>query len=88
MFEKMKRERKTDHLQVGLQTGTTTLEINLEIPEKIRNRSTCRQAIPLLGLYQEYATLCHRDTCCTMFMVSLFVIARWWKQPGYPTIEE
>ena len=88
MFEKMRRERKTHHLQVGLQTVTTTLQINLEIPHKLRNRSTCIQAIPLLGLHQEDATLCHRDTGCTTFMVSLFVIARWWKQPGYPTIEE
>ena len=26
--------------EVGLQTGTTTLEINLEVPQKIGNRST------------------------------------------------
>jgi hypothetical protein len=27
-------------LLVGLQTGTTTLEINLEVPQKIGSRST------------------------------------------------
>jgi hypothetical protein len=33
-------ERNTPPLLVGLQMGTTTLEINLEVPQKIENRST------------------------------------------------
>jgi len=38
--EHMWRKRNTPPLLVGLQTGTTTLEINLEAPQKIINRST------------------------------------------------
>jgi hypothetical protein len=39
MLERMKREN-IPPLLVGLQTGTTTLEINLEAPPKIGNRYT------------------------------------------------
>jgi hypothetical protein len=40
MLARMWRKRNTPPLLVGLQTGTTTLEINLEVPQKIGNRST------------------------------------------------
>jgi hypothetical protein len=40
MLEKMFRKKNTLPLLVGLKTGTTTLEINLEVPQKIGNRST------------------------------------------------
>jgi hypothetical protein len=39
MLEKMWRKRNTPILLVGLQTGTTTLEIYLEVPQKIENRN-------------------------------------------------
>ena len=45
-------------------------------------------AIPLLGLYQNDAPPCYRDTCSTMFLAALFVITRSWKQPRCPTTEE
>jgi hypothetical protein len=44
--------------------------------------------IPLLGIYPKYAPPCHRGTCSTMFIAALFVIARIWKQPRYPTRDE
>ena len=37
-------KRNTLQLLLGLQTGTTILEINLEIPQKIGNRSTWRSS--------------------------------------------
>jgi hypothetical protein len=40
MFTRMWRKRNTPPLLVGLQTGTTTLEINLEVPQKIGSRAT------------------------------------------------
>jgi hypothetical protein len=36
--------------------------------------------IPFLGIYPEDAPLC-KDTCSSMFIVALFIIARSWKQP-------
>jgi hypothetical protein len=45
-------------------------------------------AITLLGVYPKDAPSCHRDTCSTMFIATLFVIARSWKQPRCPMTEE
>jgi hypothetical protein len=39
-WRKMWRKRNTPPLLVELQNSITTLEINLEVPQKIRNRST------------------------------------------------
>ena len=36
-------------------------------------------AIPLLGIYTE-VTRIERDTCTTMFIAALFIIARTWRQ--------
>jgi hypothetical protein len=38
MLASMWRKRNTPPLLVGLQAGTTTLEINLAVPQKIRHR--------------------------------------------------
>jgi hypothetical protein len=45
-------------------------------------------AIPLLGIYPEYVTTCNKDTCSTMFIAALFIIARSWKEPRCPSTEE
>jgi hypothetical protein len=38
-------------------------------------------AILLLGIYPKVAPPNHKDTCSTMFITALFIIARNWKQP-------
>jgi hypothetical protein len=45
-------------------------------------------AIPLLGIYPEDVPSCNKDTCSTMFIAALFIIARNWKEPGCPSTEE
>jgi hypothetical protein len=45
-------------------------------------------AIPLLGIYPKDAPPGYRDTCYIMFIAALFVIARRWKHPKCPMIEE
>ena len=45
-------------------------------------------AITLLGIYPEDAPTCNKDTCSTMFTADLFIIARRWKEPRCPSIEE
>jgi hypothetical protein len=37
-------------------------------------------AIPLLGIYPEDVPTCNKDTCFTMFIAALFIIARSWKE--------
>ena len=44
-------------------------------------------AIPLLGIHTE-ETRIERDTCTPMFIATLFIIARTWKQPRCPSADE
>jgi hypothetical protein len=45
-------------------------------------------AIPFLGIYPEDAPTCYKETCATMFIAALFIIARSWIEPRCPSIEE
>ena len=45
-------------------------------------------AIPLLGIYPEGSQAYNKDTYSTMFIAALFIIARSWKEPRYPSVEE
>ena len=59
-------------------------------------------AIPLLGTYPEETEIktseeiksilkkikIEKDTCTPMFSAALFIIARTWKQPKYPSVDE
>jgi hypothetical protein len=45
-------------------------------------------AIPLLGIYPEDVPTGKKDTCFTMFIATLFIIARSWKGPRCPSTEE
>jgi hypothetical protein len=54
----------------------------------IWNGSPGDPAIPLLGIYPEDAPTCNKDTCSTMIIAALFIIARSWKETRYPSTEE
>jgi hypothetical protein len=45
-------------------------------------------AIPLLGIYPTEVRTDNLDSCSTMFIAALFIIARTWKEPRYPSTEE
>ena len=45
------------------------------------------QAIPLLGIYPD-KTITQKDTCTPMFIAALLTIAKTWKQPKCPLIDE
>ena len=44
-------------------------------------------AIPLLGIHTK-ETRSERDTCTPTFITALFIIARTWKQPRCPSVDE
>ena len=44
--------------------------------------------IPLLGIYPEDVPTSKKETCSTMFIAALFIIARSWKEPRCPSTEE
>jgi hypothetical protein len=45
-------------------------------------------AIPLLGIYPEEVPTGNKNTCSTMFIAALFIIARSWEEPRCPSTEE
>ena len=45
-------------------------------------------AIPLLGINPEEVPTGNKNTCSTMFIAALFIIARSWKEPRCPSREE
>jgi hypothetical protein len=45
-------------------------------------------AMPLLGICPKDASRNNKDTCSTMFIATLFIRARSWKQPRFLSAEE
>jgi hypothetical protein len=45
-------------------------------------------AILLLGIYPEVVPTYNKDTCSTMFIAALFIIAKSWKEPRCPSAEK
>ena len=78
----------TSALPVEMQAGTAPLDVSVVTSQKLGNNLPQDPAISLLGIYPKDAQSCHKDMCSTMFLVALFVIARTWKQPKCPSIEE
>ena len=54
-------------------------KLNIELPYDT--------AIPLLGIYPR-KTIIKKDTWTPIFIAALFTIARTWKQPRHPSIDE
>ena len=81
---------KREHFYVvdGSVDCTTTMENNMEVPLKTKNRVAIsyHPEIPLLGIYPK-KTLIWKDAHTPMFLAALFTIAKTWKQPKCPLIE-
>jgi hypothetical protein len=45
-------------------------------------------ALSLLGIYPEDVPTCNKDTCSSIFIATLFIITRSWKEPRCPSTEE
>ena len=45
-------------------------------------------AIPLPGIYTEDVPTGNKNTCSTMFIAAFLILARSWKEPRCPSIEE
>jgi hypothetical protein len=88
MLARMGRKRNTPPLLVGLQAGTTSLEINLAFLRKLDTVLPEDAALPLLGIYPKDSPTYNKNTCSNMFIAALFIIARSWKQCRYPSTEE
>jgi hypothetical protein len=68
-------------LLLGLQTVWKFFrKLDIVLPED--------PAIPLLGIYPEDVPTGNKDTCSTMFIAAVFIIARSWKEPKCPSTVE
>ena len=77
---------------MGISIGTATIENNMKIPQKKkreREEPPYDPAIPLMGMYlKKTETLIGKNICTIMFIVPLFIIARIWKQPKCPSVDD
>ena len=44
--------------------------------------------IPVLGIYPRDSPTYNKDICTTVFIAALFIIARSWKEPRCPSVDE
>ena len=87
MLERVWRKGNPLTLLVGMQTSTATMENSVRFLKKLEIELPYDPAIPLLGMHTEEIRI-ERDTCTSMFIAALFIIARTWKQPRCPTADE
>jgi hypothetical protein len=76
MLVRMSSKGFTLTLLVGMQTCTTTREINWLFLIKLGIVLPQDPALPFLGIYPKDVPPSHKDTCSTMFTVALLIIAR------------
>jgi hypothetical protein len=88
MLAWMWRKRNTPPLMVGLQACTTTLKISLVIPQKTGHNTTRRTSNTSPGHISRNVPTGNKETCFTMFLAALFIIARSWKELRCPSTEE
>ena len=57
--------------------------------KKLKIELPCDPAIPLLGIYpKKMKTLIKKGMCTPMFIAALFTVAKIWKQPKFPSVDE
>jgi hypothetical protein len=88
MLVRMWRKRNNPPFLVGWQACTTTLEVFLGVSRKLDILLQEDPAISLLGIYPEEVPTGNKNTCSSLFIAALFIIARSWKEPKCPSTEE
>ena len=76
-------------LLVRMQIVAATVESRKEIPQKLKIDLSFDPVIPLRGIYpKKLQTLMCKNTYTCMFIAALFTIAKIWKQPKCPLVDE
>ena len=93
----MWRKGNPSALLVGMQTGTATVENTMEFFQKtvwnflrkLKMELPFDLAIPLLGLYPKNPeTPIQKNIYTPMFIAAQIIIAKCWKQPKCPSVNE
>ena len=89
MLERMRRKGNLSALLVGMQTGEATVENSMDFLRKQKMELPFDLAIPLLELYlKNPETPIQRNLCTPMFIGEPFTIAKCWKKPKCPPVNE
>jgi hypothetical protein len=88
MLARMWRKGNTPPLLVGLKACTTILEVSLEVPQKIGYNTTGRSSNTSPEHIPRNISTGIKNTCFTLFIAALFIIARSWKEPRCPSTKE
>lgn len=70
MLTRIPEKGNTYSLLVGVQTGAATMEISVVVPQD--------PATLFLCIFSKGSTSYYRDTCLSVFISALFIIARNW----------
>ena len=72
-----------------IQIGAATVENNMEVPQKVKNRTTIWPSNSTLGIYPNKSKiLVWKDICTPVFISALYTIVKVWKQPKRPSIDK
>ena len=72
-----------------MQVGAATLENSMGFLKKLKRELPYDPAIALLGIYPwDTGVLFRRDTCTAVFIEALSTIAKVWKEPRCPSMDE
>ena len=72
-----------------MQAGAATLENSMEVPQKTENRTTLLPSnCTTRHLCKDTGVLFQRSTCTPMFTAALSIIAKVWKEPKCPSMDE
>ena len=87
MLERVWRKGNPLSLLVGMKLVQPLWRTAWRFLKKLEIEPPYDLAIPLLGIHTEETGI-ERDTCTPVFIAALFVIARIWKPPRYPSADE
>ena len=89
MLVKLWRKGNPSALLVGMHTDATTVGKKLNYLKKLKMELPFDLAILLLGLYlKNPETPIQKNLCTPMFVAAQFTIAKCWKQPKCPSVNE
>ena len=72
-----------------MQTGAATVENSMEFPQKTKNGTAFRPSNSTAGINPKNPeTLIQKNLCTPMFIAAQFTIAKCWKQPRCPSVNE
>ena len=72
-----------------MQTGAATVENSMEFPQKTKNGSVFDPVILLLGVYlKNPESPIQKNLSAPVFIAMLFTIAKCWKKPKCPSVNE